>query len=1101
MGCRIQRATGFSWWGWVQFPRWFAALWLCLPLAGCFVNQTETIQVYDVHGQIDPAVGGVDLTLTDANGGNEQYARTDRKGRFQFSRLAVGQYIITPAMEGYEFNPSSFAFPVSNQDISVNFKSVRLNPDLLSGRYQIYGRVSNSANGGVAEVKVELSGDATTVAVTDSDGNFNIPDLANGNYVVTVSLAGYQFQPVSQDVTINNQDAAVNFSASPVSGGADTYAISGQVRNGGGTAMAGVTLSLSGAASASTSSDAQGNYQFTGLAAGNYTLNASASGYKFQPAPLAVALPTASGGATGQDFTGLPFYTLQGHVLTAGGAGVNGITVNLSGAGSDSRLTNATGIYTFNDLTDGSYTLTPSSAAYTFSPPNFKVDIKGATPPMVDFTATPVPVNSYHITGRVLDNTGKGLGSVNVSLSGAATTGTTTDANGNYVFSALANGSYNVAVTLPGYSVSPTQQSVAVSGADRTGIDFTATPLIYKISGHIALGATGLAQVTLTLNGTSAATTTSDANGDYVFTGLRNGSYTVAPSLATYIFAPASASVTVNSKDVANINFTATAQTYSLSGAVTFNSSGLAGVQVTAGGSSTTTNNAGGYILSGLSSGIYTVTPTLANYIFTPTSQNIDLTNGNASNVNFSAVLVTHVVSGRVVAAGGAALAGVSLSINGSTLLSDNNGNYRIALANGGYTLTASLSGYTFNPASQPINVNGADVSVPDIVATPVTAATYSITVHVVDAAQAALSGVSLALGDAATASGSTDAGGNYTFSGLANGSYTVTPTKSGYSFTPASLSLTINGANGAANFTASQISSGGITLYITEGSIVVNNDAGAPQATLPAWGFSQSAGGVAAFPPPVLIATVGDKVSITVVNNHSVSHNFVIPGLSADTTAIPPLSNQPNNQHTYNFVATSAGTYLYQDTLNSEINREMGLYGAFVVKAAGAASYPVERTWVLGDMDIARWNDLANANPANSGIDTAVYKPNYFLINGRGGFDGMKAADTTIAGAVGDNALLHVVNGGLFSQVLHFHSNHVDLLYANGVQYSAPYRSLDVVTVPPKGRVELLFNLNQCGKYPMHNHAAQMETANGVYLNGVATMIDAVNKQTGTCP
>jgi len=39
------------------------------------------------------------------------------------------------------------------------------------------------------------------------------------------------------------------------------------------------------------------------------------------------------------------------------------------------------------------------------------------------------------------------------------------------------------------------------------------------------------------------------------------------------------------------------------------------------------------------------------------------------------------------------------------------------------------------------------------------------------------------------------DASGIYTFNGLTNGSYTVTPSKFNYTFTPASLVVTINGA------------------------------------------------------------------------------------------------------------------------------------------------------------------------------------------------------------------------------------------------------------------------------------------------------------------
>ncbi len=56
--------------------------------------------------------------------------------------------------------------------------------------------------------------------------------------------------------------------------------------------------------------------------------------------------------------------------------------------------------------------------------------------------------------------------------------------------------------------------------------------------------------------------------------------------------------------------------------------------------------------------------------------------------------------------------------------------------------------------------------------------------------------GAILTLSGATTSSKVADSAGNYSFTGLANGNYTVTPTLVGYSFTPASLAVTVNGAN-----------------------------------------------------------------------------------------------------------------------------------------------------------------------------------------------------------------------------------------------------------------------------------------------------------------
>ncbi|HYT24785.1 MAG TPA: carboxypeptidase regulatory-like domain-containing protein, partial [Candidatus Polarisedimenticolia bacterium] len=64
--------------------------------------------------------------------------------------------------------------------------------------------------------------------------------------------------------------------------------------------------------------------------------------------------------------------------------------------------------------------------------------------------------------------------------------------------------------------------------------------------------------------------------------------------------------------------------------------------------------------------------------------------------------------------------------------------------------------------------------------------------------------GATVTLSGAASATATADSAGNYTFTGLANGTYTVVPSHAGFTFTPSSQSMTVNGANVAGkNFTA----------------------------------------------------------------------------------------------------------------------------------------------------------------------------------------------------------------------------------------------------------------------------------------------------------
>jgi len=69
------------------------------------------------------------------------------------------------------------------------------------------------------------------------------------------------------------------------------------------------------------------------------------------------------------------------------------------------------------------------------------------------------------------------------------------------------------------------------------------------------------------------------------------------------------------------------------------------------------------------------------------------------------------------------------------------------------------------------------------------------------------LAGVTINLSGDNTSSTVTDSSGNYSFRGLINGTYTITPSKSGYTFYPASRTVTIEGASQIGmNFTATAV-------------------------------------------------------------------------------------------------------------------------------------------------------------------------------------------------------------------------------------------------------------------------------------------------------
>lgn len=83
-------------------------------------------------------------------------------------------------------------------------------------------------------------------------------------------------------------------------GGGELYSISGTVTSGS-SGLAAVTMNLTGTSSATTTTDSNGVYQFSNLAAGSYTITPSKAGYTFNPSSIIVSVTNSN--VTGQNFT------------------------------------------------------------------------------------------------------------------------------------------------------------------------------------------------------------------------------------------------------------------------------------------------------------------------------------------------------------------------------------------------------------------------------------------------------------------------------------------------------------------------------------------------------------------------------------------------------------------------------------------------------------------------------------------------------------------------------------------------------------------------------------------------------------------------------
>jgi len=247
--------------------------------------------------------------------------------------------------------------------------------------------VKDADENGLEGVTVALSGDASATTVTALDGSYSFGSLAAGTYALE-SLGPDGYSPTTDtplQVVLPADDATVTgadfgWMEDPVE---PTGTISGAVWNdvdgdgvwdAGESGLAGVTVALSGGASATTATGPDGSYSFGALAAGDYAVESFGPGgmAPTTASPVQVALPTDDAAAAGVDFgwmqpassgsgiiAGFVFDDANGNgVRDAGEAGIGGVTVQLGGSAFATTSTSSDGAFSFLMLGAGSYTVT-----------------------------------------------------------------------------------------------------------------------------------------------------------------------------------------------------------------------------------------------------------------------------------------------------------------------------------------------------------------------------------------------------------------------------------------------------------------------------------------------------------------------------------------------------------------------------------------------------------------------------------------------------------------------------------------------------------------------------------------------------------------------
>ena len=336
-----------------------------------------------------------------------------------------------------------------------------------------------------------------------------------------------------------------------------------------GEGLPGITVSISGRQEAQMLTDDNGQYTFTGLRAGNYTVEImgfDATDVGFSATSSAIEVAVGESKVWSFDGTYVRESTIAGQVSVEGN-GLSDVTVSLQGMGADeSAMTDVGGQFTFSNLRAGEYQLAISgfdTNEYGFSTTSATVRVEHGRTANVPFEG--IMLRTAAIMGQVSIE-GEGLADVTVSLSGEGESLTTmTDMSGQYSFSDLPAGNFQVGISgydTDDFSFETTSKNVALALGETATVPFEGILLRTSgISGRVSVEGTGLGDVTVTLSGDDLdedMEVMTDASGQYAIAGLAEGDYTVAISGyddVSYIFETTSMDVTLGEDDTQIINF------------------------------------------------------------------------------------------------------------------------------------------------------------------------------------------------------------------------------------------------------------------------------------------------------------------------------------------------------------------------------------------------------------------------------------------------------------------------------------------------------------------------------------------------------------------
>ena len=469
-------------------------------------------------GDTSHPLAGAEVLLSNATTGNASGGVSNPDGSFIVDALPAGTYDVT--VDGYLL-PQPLQVTVPASGAATGLAIVASAGGTTAGA--VHAATSGAAISGTTVLALNTTDQTTYHATTGADGSYDLhlgADRRDLRFDDRRQSVTKETQYVS-NVQITNASTVSNLNFTLAKGAT----VSGTVRTNG-TPVAGASISLTDANgnTVGTTSDANGNYSFTGLSAGSYTEEAISSSSARTQTSL-----TVTGGATmaAPAVALLPGDTLAITVNKSSGNPLANAAVALTQNGNPvtTLTTNAQGMATFTNLADGAYQLAVSATG--LAQQNDSVILaNGATLARIYNLAV-----GNQIKGTVTNGSGQPMPYTLVNLNGADSNGnqifaqTTTLSDGTYDLTSIPAGTY--AITIGSGSGIDGQKSTVTGSASTNTLNFQVAGGGIQGTLTMADGTTPAAGalVDLVQNGQIIAEGQTDNSGHYMFQGLAAGTF------------------------------------------------------------------------------------------------------------------------------------------------------------------------------------------------------------------------------------------------------------------------------------------------------------------------------------------------------------------------------------------------------------------------------------------------------------------------------------------------------------------------------------------------------------------------------------------------